>query len=256
MAAMLLFPACSTAAAGVTSGPSPSATAEPAASVMQTPVSSVTPEPTPASTPMPTPSPAPEPTPTPTGTPVVHEDGPQIIGIYLPSDGHQALLTEYNEKWVKGIDIATFHAVATNDKKVGSSTSGVFLAYWNKFENAKQFKVGYILSFTLKSGEIVKLTIRGPKDAPKDPSKNFYQYVEVYMYDAVHQIGRHSHLTAMKPDTFLTSIKLTAGSKIEEVQSIRLTAFVYKDDSDFDPVTGEYIGGVSYTIPINNGSRE
>ncbi len=163
------------------------------------------------------------------------------------------MLTEFNDKWAQGKDIATFHAFATNDETVSGSTGKIFQSCWNNYPQADQYKVGYFLSFTLKSSEVVNLTIRGPEDAPKDPAKYFYQYVEVYMYDAIHQTGFHSHLTESAQDTLLTSFKLTAGEKIEEVESILLVAFIYKDDSFFDPDTGFYIGNVSYEIPIKNG---
>ena len=213
----------------------------------ETPIITGTPQPTATATP----------TPTSTPQPTVGAGAPNIIGIYVPDGSHEGLLTSYDQKWVRGVDINTFHAYATSEKVVTGSTRSIFLNYWNKFPNASQYKVGYFLSFTLKTSEVVNLTIKGPQDAPKDPTKYFYQYVEVYLYDAVHQLGRHSHLVPndIKPDTMLTSIKLTAGSKIADVTSIRLTAFVYQynDASFFDPSTGRYIGNVSYTIPITNG---
>ena len=44
----------------------------------------------------------------------------------------------------------------------------------------------------------------------------------------------------------MTSIKVTTGEKIDEVQSIYLTVFTYESNSDFDKGTGRYIGG-NYT---------
>lgn len=219
------------------------------------PTPAPTPVPTPVPTPAATPTPAPAPTPTPVPTAAVEPGAPNVIGIYGPKGGHEALLTEFDNKWATETDICTFHAYATNKATVSGSYGSVFLSYWKKFPNWESYKVGYELYIKLKSGEVIDLTIHGPEDAPKDPTKEFYQYVEVYMYDAIHQIGWHSHLTKTQPNTLLTSIKLTAGSKIADVDSVRLTAFVYKlgDSSFFDPVTGKYIGNVSYTIDINNG---
>ncbi len=182
------------------------------------------------------------------------EDGaPNIVGLYLRNNAREDLLAGYDQPWVKGKDIATFHAFASGDNTLAGSTGGIFMNCWKKFPKSENYKVGYFLSFTLKSSEVVNLTIRGPEDAPKDPSKYFYQYIEVYMYDAVHQTGFHSHLTKTEPNTLLTSIKLTAGTKIGDVASIRLSAFVYKDATYFDTKTGQYIGNVSFQIPINNG---
>ena len=105
----------------------------------------------------------------------------------------------------------------------------------------------------MKSSEVVTLTIRSPKDAPKNPEAYFYQYIEVYLYDGINLKGWYSHLveSKMKKNTLMTYIKLTAGSKISEVESASLTAFVFKDDSDFDPHSGVYVGPVSYKIAIN-----
>jgi hypothetical protein len=132
----------------------------------------------------------------------------------------------------------------------------LFKRYWNQdlFPKADEYKIGYFLSFTLKSDEIIEMTIRLPKDCPKDPNAYFYQYIEIYVYDNLHRIPGptfyHLEESSTFPETIMTSIKLTAGTNSKEVVSARLTAFVFKDDSDFDPVTGRYAGQTSYTIDV------
>ena len=53
----------------------------------------------------------------------------------------------------------------------------------------------------------------------------------------------------MKDDTLITSIKLTGGRHIGEVQEIWLTAFVYASQEDFD-ASGSYTGETSCTLHI------
>jgi len=92
------------------------------------------------------------------------------------------------------------------------------------------------------------MTIRSPKDIVHT------EYLEVYLYDSIHhKPGEwYSHLleNQMKDETLITSFKLTPGKEISQVESITLKNFVYKDDDDFDPATGIYIGRVSYEIEI------
>lgn len=260
MAAALLLSACSVPAANGTVEPEPAATAEPTVTIEPTATIPVTPTPTATPEPAPTnmapaPTPTPEPTPVPTKAPIVHEGGPDAIGLYLTTrPGNRELVTAFKGKWVRGRDIAVFNAFASQEKVLKGDYRKVFNACWNKYPAAKDYKIGYCLSFTLKSSEVVTLNIRSPKGAPKDPKKYFYQFIEVYLYDGIHINGWYSHLveSKMKKHYLMTYIKVTAGRKISEVVSARLTAFVYKDDKDFDPDTGSYIGPTSYEISIDN----
>jgi hypothetical protein len=211
------------------------------------------------STPPPSPSPTPAPAETPAPPPAATEPpqaGPDRIGFYLRSGTTYRLQNEFTGKWVKGKDICAFYTFASREETIqAGSYKKAFESYWFGYPDADEYKIGFRVVFTLKSGETVDLTIRSPKDAPKDPKKYFYQFVELYMYDSrpVPPAGKkRMHLveSAMKADMIMTSIKVTAGSRISEVTSIGLTAFVYRDDGDFDPATGRYIGNVSYEMPI------
>lgn len=261
---MALLPACALPVAN-------SATTSTAATAMETPTASgaaATPSlaPTPSPTPAPTATPTASPTPTvaatptlaPTATTVAHDGGPDAIGLYVKTRaGVRERVSVYDEKWVRGRDIAVFDAFASSEAVLKGDYKKVFLTNWNKHPKWQEYKIGYCLSFTLDSGEIVSLTIRSPKDAPKDPKKYFYQYIEVYLYDDIHSKGWYSHLveSKVKKDTLMTSIKVTAGRRIADVKSAELTVFVFRDDSDFDGETGAYIGPVSHTISIRNGGK-
>ena len=175
-----------------------------------------------------------------------------IIGLYIHGQdlGTHNLITEYVSTWEKGKDIECFEAFTTNEKTVsGNGFKNTWEPYWNKFSDADKCKIGYCLTFTLNSSEVYTKTIKNPKDTAQ-----YFDYIELYIYDDVHQTQGvwYTHLSEsdIKDNTFMTSIKLTAGSKISEVKDIKLRAFTYSSDKDFDPVTGMYIGKNSYEITV------
>ena len=106
-------------------------------------------------------------------------------------------------------------------------------------------KIGYEVKVTLKTGDELICTVKKPSD-----TGSIFTYVELYLYDDVHQPDGawYSHLLdeQVTDETLMTSIKVTTGEKIDEVQSIYLTVFTYESNSDFDKGTGRYIGG-NYT---------
>ncbi|MDD4796876.1 MAG: hypothetical protein PHO66_03810 [Eubacteriales bacterium] len=232
LSAAVLLAACAPVPVAPTATQPPSPTAEAIATPEQIPTF------------VPTPSPTPEPQPT---APA------HVIGIYAPSEktNKRQLLTEFTGPWNKGKDIECFEAFATHEDTLPKGRFGsVWQSYWDEYDDADQCKIGYRLRFMLQSSQEIKKTIRTPDDAD-----DFREYIEVYLYDDVHQTPgvRYSHIvpSAIHDDTVCTSIKLTAGSKIDEVQEIYLAAFVYTGDADFDPVTGDYIGNSSYEIALH-----
>ena len=124
-------------------------------------------------------------------------------------------------------------------------------AYNLIYENSK---IGYIVSFKLKSGEEINTTIKNPDDVFV-----YRNYLENYLYDDINQVQGewYSHLlqSEVTDKTRMTSIKFTAGQDIDKVgDTIKLTAFVYNSDDDFD-ASGNYKGNVSYTVTIKNTAQ-
>lgn len=203
------------------------------------------------------PEPTFEPTSQPSPTASVFEAGaPDLINLYV---NRQKVSGEYTTKWIKGKDIAVFYAYPTQKESVESlKFMDLFKLYWYKFPKADDYKIGYFLTFTLESSEVIELPIRLPKDCPKDSKANFYQYIEVYVYDNLHRIPGptfyHLEPSSTLDNTIMTSIKLTAGTRFEEVVSTKLTAFIFKDESDFDASTGKYKGPVSCTVDVINSA--
>lgn len=117
---------------------------------------------------------------------------------------------------------------------------------WNSQGEFSDAKIGFYISFQLDDGTEISQTVLKPSDAAW-----FYDYLEIYLYDDIHQTGWYSHLedSDIQENTVISSIKLTSGSKISHVGTIFLTAFIYNSTDNFDE-TGMYIGNVSETIAI------
>lgn len=219
----------------------------------------IPPEPTPKPTPIPTPEPTPEPTPSPTPSPTIEPGAPDVIGIYTRGSS-RTLIEEFEGKWKRGKDIYIFDVYATQKELLEkNSHKALFEDYWFAFPKADEYKIGYCVKFTLDTGVTHKLMIRLPKDCPKDRKAFFYPYVEIYVYDNINLRPGvkfyHLEEKTTYPHTLMTSIKLTPGVRIDEVTEIELTTFIYKDNNDFDVVTGDYIGNVSYTIPVRRSDN-
>ena len=203
---------------------------------------------TPSYTPEPTPVPTPSPSPVPTIEPGTY---PDQVGIYIPTSGDRKLVTTFKATLKNEEEIDCFEFFPTQKETLsGSRYSTVFNSLWNEFKGRDNMKIGYMLYFKLQNGLEYQHTILKPDD-----TMIFKNYIETYLYDDVHQTPgvRYSHLKAseMKDNTLCTSIKLVCGEWCGEINYIKLTAFVYMDDSEFDPVSRAYTGQRSYEITID-----
>ena len=175
---------------------------------------------------------------------------PDTVGIYIPAEDGTAArkrITSFSSKRTAKKDIDCFEILASHDDlRPGYSFKGIWNEAWNAHENGKNTKIGLVLTLSLKNGEVITKQILNPGD-----SQSFYEYLEVYLYDDIHQTGWYSHLEDkdMKEETIITSVKLTSGTKIGEVGDITLTVFLYSGSDCFD-AQGDYIGRVSETIVI------
>lgn len=196
-----------------------------------------TPEPTAALTAAPTQEPTPEPTPEPTATPTPAPHVP--IHLYAPDDsGVRHLLTEYVSRWKKGKDIDCFEALASDAATLkGKNFYSICKEAWGSVPDPYAMKIGYTLRYTLADGSEIAMTIRKPSDILHP------EYLEAYIYDDVHTSGFYTHLSDsnIKENTLITSIKLTCGEKIDQVQEIFLGVFLYDSDALFD-AAGNYTG--------------
>lgn len=177
--------------------------------------------------------------------------GPEKLNFYV-SDwgaGCRKLVTEYTGEWIIGRDILSIDVFATDEAKISSDTfSVVWREYWEKYEQAYNYKIGYMLEFDTVSEGKIKRTILEPDDI-----YGFLDYIEVYIYDDVNVPPNtwYSHLLQeqMTEKTYITSIKLTCGKRIDEVSNIMLSAFVYDDEKNFD-IQGNYVGEHIIKCPV------
>ena len=207
------------------------------------PVSTASPAPSPTPTYTPAPSPSPQPTP---------ENGPNVLSFYAPMgksySARKKLGDTYTAKWKKGKDIGSFEVVASDADTLdadGHFFGSIFGNAWFAFPDASAFRIGYTMRYTLDDGTEIRYTMLTPKYIEHT------EYIECWMYDDYHQTPHkfYSHLKNVKGDTLITSIKLTCGSRIDSVQEIWLTAFVYASLDDFD-ADRNYTGDVSCTLHI------
>jgi len=201
----------------------------------------------------PTDAPTVAPTQPPTQAPTANANPFEVVNFYYNdrSQGKRTLVEGYNGAFTKGKDIVSYDVFVTDEAFVATGYfKDVWDKYWNKYTETDGFKIGYELEFLATDGKNVSTNILSPKD-----TEDFFEYVEVYLYDDTNKLrGQwYSHILEeeMNDSTILSSIKLTAGQKIECVSKIKLTVFVYKDAHDFDALTGKYIGDCKKTIYVN-----
>jgi len=142
--------------------------------------------------------------------------------------GTFAVMDSYKASYLQGRDVGCFGIIP----KVEISGKKSYRAFWNaataEYVELADMRLAYILEFELASGERITVPIITASDTVGEYNK----YLEVYIYDDVHQVeGQfYSHLLdwQMNDETLITSVKLTGGPMVGEVGDIRLTAYLYK----------------------------
>ena len=154
---------------------------------------------------------------------------PCLVGLYdeLGAPGTYTRLTEWNDPWVQGKDIAVFDIIPSSTETL---TDPSFQNLWktesNKISPYSYVKPYLLLEYTLTDGTKESITITSWKEAEEIITKG---YIEVYLYDDIHQDGGfYSHLTEAdtNEETVISSVKLTAGENIALVESIVISAFI------------------------------
>lgn len=161
---------------------------------------------------------------------------------------------EYASVWKKGSDITSFECIASDAAEIpnnGRYFQDIWRDEWNRFDNHDSCKICYRVQFQTTDGLVVDKMLMTPGD-----ELEYRDYIENYLYDDIHQEkGKwYYHLLPenQNENTILSSLKFTAGQKIEMVYSpITVSAYVYYSDLDFD-AAGNYIGDISYTVQMVN----
>ena len=163
--------------------------------------------------------------------PAPDPDLPDRIGLYIDDGGTRRLVeASHSAPWIAGQDIECYEAIASQEASLtGTGFAEIWNTCWSQFPNTKNIKLGYTVELLFKTGETRSFDVRSPEDAEENRD-----YVEIYLYDDVHQVPGewYSHLEAsdITEETIATSIKFTAGSKIEEIEKIHLSAYLYPAD--------------------------
>lgn len=176
------------------------------------------------------------------------DENPITLGLYQNQNGTKTLIATFDSPLTLYQDIASFEVYYTKEATITGDQKILWNEYYQTYQNIDAYKIGYHISFeTTSTGKIDK-TILNPSDV-----ESFFDYIQIYLYDDIHQNNSwYDHITTeeITEETRLTSIKLTASTKIDEITSpIILTAFTY-DNDDFDE-NDNYKGNSSYQITIN-----
>jgi len=177
-----------------------------------------------------------------------------IVGLYDRNGTTLKLQKEYNGPINIKKDITTFQVFFSNEEEIRYSNMKFGEYYLNKFNEVNpehKYKVGFNLRYTLNDGTEISQNIFGPSTTQTN-----YDYIEVYLYDSYKHRNDsfYSHIeeNEFNDETNITSIKLTAGSKFNDISSrVTLTVFTY-DDDDFEENTNEYRGNSKYSVTISN----
>ena len=172
------------------------------------------------------------------------DNNPIVIGIY--EDDYKLVkdystLRENNKDLVFGVYYSNEEILDSKNQKYN----------WNKFyqeyDNIDNYKIGYQISFNVGDEKIQK-TILGPDIYAFNP------YFYIYLYDDINQADGtfYSHLeeSDVNENTIFSSIKIYTVSIDSITSPIKLTAFTYDGDEDFDE-SGNYRGSSKYTVDIN-----
>lgn len=189
----------------------------------------------------------------------VHVDGVDAFSLYRydETSGMRVKCARHESAWTAGEDIVSLEAFASDSENIVLNTGGgrawyeAWLSYWQQETGSESCRIGYDVSFDLKSGEHIHAVLLKPGD-----ELSYRPYLENYLYDdaANADAGWYSHLEPddLSETMLLTSIKFTPGERFEEIDNkITVTGFVYDALEDFD-YDGNYIGDVLFTTELVN----
>ena len=177
------------------------------------------------------------------------DENPIKIGLYDNVGQKYILYKSYSTNMASDVDMDYYQIVFDNEEEVSftGNREDYIKSLWDSIET--DFKLGIALEYdTLNDGHI-KHVLYNP-----DNILEHQPYFAIYMYDAIkHRYDKwYSHITSEEFDdsTYITSFKLTPGSKISELTSpLKLSVFTYDTEDDFDE-EGNYRGNSIYTIEI------
>ena len=167
--------------------------------------------------------------------------------------------------WTDEEDLESFAAYCSDEATFPfDSETQAHKETWNRVQTDTDYKIGYELEFDA-DGEHKVITILKPGDIETNPDlyngdypedgdySDITGYLGVWVYDDLHQDGEfYIHITQAEvtDETLLTSIKLRPTPQSDAVQNLKLRAFSYSSDKEFD-ADGHYIGQYADEVTID-----
>lgn len=183
--------------------------------------------------------------------PTYNDENPLKVGLYTRNNNKYTLWEEYITKVSPNKDINTFQILPSNEKEF--KYTGKYVNFieplWKNIET--EYKLGIMLEYTLSDQTKIKHVIYDPTNILA-----YQDYIQVYLYDAIiHKNDKwYSHITKeeFNENSIITSFKLTAGKKANEiVYPVKISVFTYDSLDDFDEFN-EYRGNSIYSILLTN----
>lgn len=175
------------------------------------------------------------------------DDNPIELGLYVNNNESRDLVTSYDVDFIQYTDIISLEVYYTRDEVLSGSQKNLWNTYFNKYSDIDKYKIGFNISFQVGE-DIRSVQILKPSDV-----NSIFDYVQIYLYDDINQDGGfYSHITdsEFNDNSILSSVKLTASTKIDDITSdIKVKVFTY-DEDDFDD-NGIYKGSSYYEAIIS-----
>lgn len=170
-----------------------------------------------------------------------------------------------SRNWTDEEDLESFGAYCSEENSFPFDTeTQAHKDTWNRVKTDTEYKIGYELEFDV-NGDHKVITIRKPGDI--ETNKDLYNgdypedgdysgitgYMGVWVYDDLHQDGEfYIHITQAEvtDETLLTSIKLRPTPQSDAVENLKLRAFSYSSEDEFD-ADGHYIGQYADEVTID-----
>lgn len=190
------------------------------------------------------------------------------LGVYKKNGKTCRLITEYRSEWPRDdsdplwkldtwtsseahliCDVAYFAVFTSFEEEIA-------FTYWDetwvdRWESAgldDSYKIGFEFTAYLENGRSESATVLGPED-----TFALEEYFELYLYDCVAHAhdSWYSHITESTnyDDTKNVMVKVTLRDGCYDVAFIEMTAFVYKDSTEFNAY-GKYIGANKASLII------
>lgn len=171
------------------------------------------------------------------------------IGLYQ-NKGNLVHVGSFDAEFSGLKDIAVFQIFPSDEDTVvyTGSFANYFYEKWSLLSS--NHKIGFNVKYSTVDGKNLSYNILSPSDA-----FNNNNYLLIYLYDDYYHRNDswYSHVEAdeYNDETLFTSIKLTCGGDVSQINSsIILTVFTYDTEDDFDLSTKEYRGKSKYSIEI------